>query len=293
MRGILAFLQTKQKRTAGETRGSPDTRCGSASPSDWAALEGHAQGNMRGQHTLGSIPELLRQRRRHLALGCKRGMDLAGALIGLVALAPLLLLIAVAIRLSDGGPVLFRQERIGYHGRRFRIFKFRSTYRDHCDQSGLTSLEAHDDRLLPLGGFLRQTGLDELPQLLNILLGEMSLVGPRPHVPNMAATDIPYHELVPFYEDRTQMRPGLTGWAQCNGLRGAVCSREQAIARIEHDIAYIQTFSIRLDLKILAHTMACFLVPQLLDAAGIKVSRTPVSVSGQKELLRSELLRTD
>lgn len=288
MRGIPAFLQGRRDSTlAGANRPirAQFSRKVYFSDVAEAGLPIHCQ---YGQ------PIAPQDERKHrIALACKRTIDLVGAVVGLIVLAPLLFLIAIAIRLSDGGPALFRQERIGHLGRRFQIYKFRSVYRDHCDPYGLTSLEAHDDHLLPLGGFLRRTGLDELPQLLNILIGDMSLVGPRPHVPDMTVAGMPYHQLVPFYDNRTQMRPGLTGWAQCRGFRGSVSSHEMAAARIVHDIAYIQNFSIRLDLEILARTAIGLFAPQITYADSVGASRAPRPVNGQRELLPSGPGRTD
>ncbi|MCW5721741.1 MAG: sugar transferase [Devosia sp.] len=225
--------------------------------------------------------------RRKVALALKRVFDVAGAGIGLVVLAPLLLLIALTIRLADGGPALFKQDRTGRGGQRFTIFKFRSIYRRHCDPSGLTPAEARDEHLLPMGHFLRRTGLDELPQLLNIVLGDMSLVGPRPHVPDMLVAGTPYRTLVACYDRRTDMRPGLTGWAQCRGLRGPVLSREMAVARIDHDLAYIENFSIRLDLEILVGTAIYILCGKTAGPDMPVGSPRATSFSDQTALWRS------
>lgn len=188
-------------------------------------------------------------------LAAKRLMDIIGAVVGLVGLAPLFLLIGLAILLADKGAILFRQERVGVGGQRFKIYKFRTIYLRHCDPSGLTPAEDQAEHVLPFGTFLRSTGLDELPQLFNILIGEMSLVGPRPHIPGMLVDGRAYQDLVANYAGRTRMRPGLTGWAQCRGLRGPVNCNELAVARIDHDLYYIENFSVAWDLEILARTL--------------------------------------
>jgi lipopolysaccharide/colanic/teichoic acid biosynthesis glycosyltransferase len=185
--------------------------------------------------------------------------------LALVALSPLLIVVALIIKLADGGPILFRQSRVGLGGKPFDILKFRSMRVDGCDFSGAKQTKAGDDRLTRVGSFLRRTSIDELPQLLNIVIGDMSLVGPRPHVQGQLAAHRPYIELVPYYDSRYLMRPGLTGWAQCNGLRGPTDDAHLARARIEHDIAYIQNFSLFLDVRIVLRT----LVHEFLTGSGL------------------------
>lgn len=197
----------------------------------------------------------LATKRRHRALRSKRVVDVVVAILGLVLLSPLLLALAAAIVMTDGGPVLFRQKRLGLHGAPFQILKFRSMHVARCDPSGVKQVAVNDTRLTPIGAFMRRTSVDELPQLFNVLKGEMSLVGPRPHVPGMLAGGFPYAELVPHYGFRHSMRPGVTGWAQCHGLRGPTLDPRRAISRIGHDIAYVQNFSLWLDLKIMLRTM--------------------------------------
>lgn len=192
---------------------------------------------------------------RRVNLAIKRMIDITGAVMALVALGPMLMLIAAIIRLSDGGPIFFRQKRVGKDGALFDIFKFRTMRIDACDLSGLQQTVAGDERITRIGAFLRRTSIDELPQLINIALGHMSLVGPRPHVPGMIAAGRLYEDLVPYYDHRHSMLPGLTGWAQTNGLRGATDKADAAIGRIEHDIAYIQNFSVWLDIKIIVNTI--------------------------------------
>ncbi|WP_193335466.1 sugar transferase [Devosia beringensis] len=192
--------------------------------------------------------------RRIVHAGAKRLFDIVFALLALFALLPLLVLTALAIKMTDRGPVFFMQDRVGKDGQFFQIFKFRSMYTHSCDDTGVAQTTADDKRIMPIGRLIRRTSIDELPQLLNILKGEMSVVGPRPHVSGQAAAGLPYDQVVPYYSYRHAMRPGLTGWAQANGLRGPTFDRDLAKARIDHDVAYIQNFSVFLDLRIIAQT---------------------------------------
>ncbi len=174
----------------------------------------------------------------------------AAFLIAFITL-PLTLLIALLIKLSSPGPVLFRQQRHGLGGEAIEIFKFR-TMQQHREQSGqVTQARKQDSRVTWIGRFLRRTSLDELPQLINVLKGEMSLVGPRPHA-------IEHNEVfksrIPRYMLRHKVKPGLTGWAQVNGYRGITDTPEKMAMRIEHDLWYIQNWSLWLDLKILLMT---------------------------------------
>jgi polysaccharide biosynthesis protein PslA len=188
---------------------------------------------------------------RRFHLMAKRAFDIVASLLAILALAPLLLIAAVLVVTTSRGPVFFRQEREGLFGMPFHAFKFRTMRVDQCDLSGVNQTVQDDPRITPIGKFLRRTSIDELPQLLNVLLGEMSLVGPRPHVANMQAGGMGYRELVPYYDQRLAMVPGLTGWAQANGLRGPTHRADLARARVDHDLAYIQNFSFWLDLKII------------------------------------------
>lgn len=192
---------------------------------------------------------------RRIALEVKRAFDFIVSLAALVALLPLLLFVAAAIKLGSEGPVFFRQTRIGLDGKPFTIFKFRSMYVDKCDAPGSLQAVAGDERVTPIGRFIRKTSIDELPQLLNVLFGEMSLVGPRPYVPDMLAAGRRYDEIVPYFAMRHEIRPGLTGWAQANGYRGPTSVEELAIRRVDHDIAYLQNFSLVLDLEIMLKTL--------------------------------------
>lgn len=202
-----------------------------------------------------TIPSGAKGSRRNSTLFVKRVVDVASATLGLIVLSPVLILAILWITAMDGGDPIFRQERLGLRGKLFIIYKFRTVRSQYCDATGRTIFGHQDGRLLPLGGFLRASRLDELPQLVNILRGEMSLVGPRPHVPHMIVEGQDYGSLVPLYDRRTEMVPGLTGWAQCNGLNGPVRTQQQAVARLDHDLVYLQNFSIGFDLKIMARTV--------------------------------------
>jgi lipopolysaccharide/colanic/teichoic acid biosynthesis glycosyltransferase len=185
----------------------------------------------------------------------KRTIDVIGAGFGLLIFAPLLIGIAIAIKSTSPGPVFFRQKRYGYHNRRFWIYKFRTMYTHLSDQRGTHQTTSGDPRVTPVGRLLRKTSLDELPQLINVLIGDMSLVGPRPHVPGMLAGGILYEELTPYYFQRHNMRPGITGLAQVSGYRGSTAVPLSAIERLDRDLHYIELWSLGLDLKIIMHTV--------------------------------------
>jgi Undecaprenyl-phosphate glucose phosphotransferase len=172
----------------------------------------------------------------------------------LVIFAPLMALIALAIRIESPGPVLFVQDRFGFNDKIIRVLKFRTMRVENCDQSGATRTVPNDSRITRIGHFLRSFSLDELPQLINVLRGEMSLVGPRPHVPAMKAGERLYHEAVDNYCMRHHVLPGLTGWAQVNNSRGQIDSLAAARRRVELDIYYIDNWSLWLDFKILFMT---------------------------------------
>jgi lipopolysaccharide/colanic/teichoic acid biosynthesis glycosyltransferase len=187
-------------------------------------------------------------------LAAKRCFDVVVASFILLLLGPGILIIAVAIKATSPGPVLFKQKRYGLNSETFEIYKFRTMYVDVGDQTGVRQTQDGDPRVTPLGRWLRRSSLDELPQLWNVLRGDMSLVGPRPHVPGMLGGGVLYEELVPYYFDRHQMRVGITGLAQVNGLRGSTQDPFVARARIDQDLEYIRYWSLLLDIKILLVT---------------------------------------
>jgi lipopolysaccharide/colanic/teichoic acid biosynthesis glycosyltransferase len=184
----------------------------------------------------------------------KRSFDAIAASFALLLLLPGLLAIALAIKLTSRGPILFRQRRYGLNNEIFMIYKFRTMYVDKCDNSGVEQTRRNDPRVTPVGKVLRRSNLDELPQLLNVVKGDMSLVGPRPHVVGMLAAGDLYENLVPNYFERHRVRPGLTGLAQARGLRGSTVDATLAKARIDLDLQYVQNWSFALDLGILIET---------------------------------------
>ena len=185
----------------------------------------------------------------------KRIFDVTGASMALLMLSPLLAGIAIAIKLTSPGPILFMQYRYGHRNRRFRIFKFRTMHKEMSDKSGVRQTIGDDPRVTFLGRVLRRTSLDELPQLINVVIGDMSLVGPRPHVPGMRAASVDYEDLVPYYFQRHNIRPGITGLAQINGCRGSTAAAAAAVSRVDYDLEYIERWSLWLDIKILWRTL--------------------------------------
>ena len=173
------------------------------------------------------------------------------AAVSLVLICPLLLGIALGIKLSSPGPVLFKQRRYGLDGKQISVYKFRTmTVLEDGDQ--IRQATRDDGRITPFGRFLRRTSLDELPQFINVLQGRMSIVGPRPHA---VAHNEMYRKLIDGYMVRHKVKPGITGWAQVNGLRGETETVEKMRERIEYDLAYLRNWSLRLDLKILLRTI--------------------------------------
>lgn len=180
----------------------------------------------------------------------KRSIDILGAALALLLFLPLLCTIALAVRLESGGPVIFKQRRTGHRGRIFTIYKFR-TMTVAEDNANVRQATKNDARVTAVGGLLRKLSLDELPQFLNILKGDMSIVGPRPHA---LAHDDYYGERIPTYVDRFRAKPGLTGLAQVNGLRGEIQDLRGMRDRIAADNLYIDSWSLGLDVAILAKT---------------------------------------
>ncbi|CAB3861008.1 undecaprenyl-phosphate glucose phosphotransferase [Achromobacter sp. SIMBA_011] len=180
----------------------------------------------------------------------KEAFDRAFALCALVGLSPVMLTVACLVKLTSRGPVLFTQPRLGVDGKVFHVYKFR-TMTVHQEHGVVTQATRNDARITRIGGFLRRTSLDELPQFLNVLRGDMSVVGPRPHA--LEHNEL-YKDLVQRYMMRHRVKPGITGWAQVNGLRGQTDTLRKMSDRIEHDIYYIQHWTFRMDLMIIART---------------------------------------
>jgi len=186
----------------------------------------------------------------------KRAIDLAIAGSALFALAPVLLVVALLIRFEDGGPVLFRQQRQGRDNRLFWIYKFRSMRVERLDLHGTRSASRDDDRITRIGRFIRRSSIDELPQLLNVFCGEMSIVGPRPHAIGSLAGEKRFWEIDSRYLLRHSLKPGLTGLAQVRGLRGATDSEADLTNRLQADLEYLDGWSILRDVRIMFATLS-------------------------------------
>jgi putative colanic acid biosynthesis UDP-glucose lipid carrier transferase len=180
----------------------------------------------------------------------KELFDRAFALFALIMLAPLFAVIAAAIKASSPGPVFFRQPRLGLNGRQFQVYKFRSMV-IHQEHGKVTQATQDDPRVTRIGRFIRRTSLDELPQFINVLRGEMSVVGPRPHA--LQHNEM-YKELLDFYMLRHRVKPGITGWAQIHGYRGETDTVDKMAKRVQFDIHYIQNWSLWMDIRIIAWT---------------------------------------
>lgn len=185
----------------------------------------------------------------------KRTEDLAVGAVILLLAGPVMLLIALAIKLDSRGPVFYRQTRLGFHDKAFRVWKFRSMRPDADSGPVLRQTSRNDDRVTRLGRILRRTSLDELPQLFNVISGEMSIVGPRPHAETMTTDGLPLHAVLDVYASRHRIKPGITGWAQVNGCRGEVTSEARLRERVTLDCYYIENWSVALDVWIIFRTI--------------------------------------
>jgi Undecaprenyl-phosphate glucose phosphotransferase len=174
--------------------------------------------------------------------------------LALILLAPLMFAVAAAIKFDSRGPALFRQKRYGFNNELVEVFKFRSMYTDRCDANATKLVTKDDPRVTRVGRFIRKTSIDELPQLFNVILGNLSLVGPRPHALEAKAAGDLYDEVVDGYFARHKVKPGITGWAQINGWRGETDTPEKIQKRVECDIYYIENWSLLLDTYILLKT---------------------------------------
>ncbi|MBL6613799.1 MAG: undecaprenyl-phosphate glucose phosphotransferase [Reyranella sp.] len=221
-------------------------------PGEFALRLGALQASHIGGHTLLNVVDRpLRDWQWH----AKSIEDRVLAALILAAISPVMLAIALLIRLDSRGPVLFRQKRYGFNNELIEVLKFRTMYIDQSDADGQQLTRRNDPRITRIGAFLRRTSLDELPQFLNVLRGEMSIVGPRPHALAAKAGPLLYQEAVKHYDARHRVKPGITGWAQVNGWRGETNTLEQIRKRVEHDLYYIEHWSISLDLRIIARTI--------------------------------------
>ena len=221
-------------------------------PGEFAMRLGTLQASHIGGHTfLNVIDHPLRNRRSIVKAVEDR---LLSALI-LMLISPLMAAIALLIRLDSPGPALFRQKRYGFNNQLIEVLKFRTMYEEMSDSNAERLTRRNDPRITRVGAFLRRTSLDELPQFLNVLRGDMSIVGPRPHALSAKAGHLLYQEAVKYYDARHRMKPGITGWAQVNGWRGETDTLEQIRKRVEHDLYYIEHWSIAFDLRIIARTI--------------------------------------
>jgi Undecaprenyl-phosphate glucose phosphotransferase len=205
------------------------------------------------------LAQLTGVRRGPLSAIVKRAIDVSFSLGALFVLMPALFAIAIAIKLDSPGPVLFKQRRHGYLNEEVLVWKFRSMRTEASDYAAARQVTADDDRVTRVGRFLRRTSLDELPQLWNVIRGEMSLVGPRPHAIGMLTGGAEASKLVATYAHRHRMKPGLTGWAAVNGSRGPVDTAEAVRRRVCLDLEYVERQSVWLDLAIMARTLPCVL----------------------------------
>jgi len=188
----------------------------------------------------------------------KRATDLLLATLILILISPLLLIIAIGVKVTSPGPVIFKQRRYGLDGEEILVYKFRSM--SVCEDGGqIQQAKKNDQRITPLGAFLRKSSLDELPQFINVLQGRMSIVGPRPHA---VAHNEMYRKLINGYMVRHKVKPGITGWAQINGLRGETETLDKMKARIDFDLDYLRNWSPMLDLKIIVNTVGVVLKDQ-------------------------------
>jgi Undecaprenyl-phosphate glucose phosphotransferase len=180
--------------------------------------------------------------------------DKVVAISALVLLSPVMVATAIVIKLDSKGPVFFRQKRHGFNNELIEIFKFRSMYTDKSDEKASKLVTRNDPRVTPVGRFIRRTSIDELPQLFNVLMGELSIVGPRPHALEAKAANKLYHEAVDGYFARHRVKPGITGWAQINGWRGETDTVDKIMKRVHHDLYYIENWSVLLDIYIVFMT---------------------------------------
>ncbi|MDE1149988.1 MAG: undecaprenyl-phosphate glucose phosphotransferase [Azospirillaceae bacterium] len=208
------------------------------------------------------MPTLMTPPFSHWGRIAKNSFDFVAGMAILLLISPILMATAIAIKLDSPGPVFFRQQRSGQYGRKFSIFKFRSLHVAAADAEAATLVSKGDNRVTRVGHYIRKYSIDELPQILNVLRGEMSLVGPRPHAPKAKADGKLYGEVVPDYALRYRVKPGMTGWAQVNGWRGETDTEEKLRKRVEFDFDYIKNWSFWLDMVTLFRTIPAMLFPK-------------------------------
>ncbi|MEP2581213.1 MAG: undecaprenyl-phosphate glucose phosphotransferase [Roseibium sp.] len=215
----------------------------------------------RGASFIGTVPfvDVVEKPIADWDMVAKRIFDLVFAPAAIVALFPVMIATAAAIRLDSKGPVLFRQKRYGFNNEIIEVLKFRSMYTEMADPDARKVVTKGDSRVTRVGRFIRKTSIDELPQLFNVLGGSLSLVGPRPHAVNAHTDDKTWDDVVDGYFARHKVKPGVTGWAQINGWRGEVDTPEKIQKRVECDVYYIENWSILFDLRILLLTPLCLL----------------------------------
>jgi exopolysaccharide biosynthesis polyprenyl glycosylphosphotransferase len=228
---------------------------------DWSVVEASPLALDRLVDT--PLSRISGRRGGHRKIVAKRAQDLVFGALALVLAAPVMLIIAAAIKLESPGPVFFRQRRQGFNNETIVVWKFRSMRHDLRDEDAVQQVRHEDERVTRVGRWIRCNSLDELPQLFNVLAGEMSLVGPRPHAPGMKTGRIESAKLVANYAHRHRMKPGMTGWAAIHGSRGPLDDPEQVMRRVALDMAYIERQSFWLDLYIMLMTVPVLLGDRL------------------------------
>jgi Undecaprenyl-phosphate glucose phosphotransferase len=218
-----------------------------------SAHSNHLQFRPRSYSYIGSVPllDILDRPINDWDSVAKRAFDIIFSLLGIVFLSPVMLATAIAIKLDSKGPVLFKQKRHGFNNEEIEVYKFRSMYTEQSDPTAIRTVTKGDPRVTRVGRFIRKTSIDELPQFFNALFGSLSLVGPRPHAVAAQSHNLLYNEVVDGYFARHRVKPGVTGWAQINGLRGEMDTDEKIRMRTEFDLYYIENWSLWFDLKIL------------------------------------------
>ncbi len=210
----------------------------------------------RSYSHIGSVPmlDVMDKPLRDWDSVAKRAFDVVFSIICIALLWPIMLGAAIAVKSTSKGPILFKQKRHGFNNETINVWKFRSMYTEMSDPTAKKAVTKNDPRVTPVGRFLRKSSIDELPQLFNVLAGDLSLVGPRPHAVHAQTGDLKYTEVVEHYFARHKVKPGVTGWAQINGWRGEIDHGDKIKNRTAHDLYYIENWSLMLDLKILILT---------------------------------------